>query len=121
MDRKELVKGVRKVVVKMGTAALSNEEGGLDETQVARLAGQIHALELETALPGGHEQDGLEVSAGGGQGGEEVPGHEVEGVQRLQEEQAQGEGHSSGQERNRAPGRVPGHGRHGHPGESDSG
>ena len=44
MERKELLKRVRRVVVKIGTAALSNETGGLDEAKVARLAGQVHAL-----------------------------------------------------------------------------
>ena len=44
MDRGEILRGVRKIVVKVGTAALSNAEGGLDEAQVARLAEQIHAV-----------------------------------------------------------------------------
>lgn len=44
MERKELLKRVRRVVVKIGTAALSNETGGLDEAKVAWLAGQVHAL-----------------------------------------------------------------------------
>ena len=44
MDRRELLGRVRKLVVKVGTASLSNEEGGFDEAQVARLAEQVHAL-----------------------------------------------------------------------------
>jgi len=44
MDRKELLGRVRKVVVKIGTASLSDARGGLDEAQVARLADQVHAL-----------------------------------------------------------------------------
>jgi len=44
VDRKEILKGVKKLVVKIGTAALSSPEGGLDEAQVARLAEQIHLL-----------------------------------------------------------------------------
>ena len=53
MERKELLKSVRRVVVKIGTAALSNEQGGLDEARVSRLAGQIHSLRkrgLEVAV-----------------------------------------------------------------------
>jgi glutamate 5-kinase len=44
VDRRELLGRVRKVVVKVGTGSLSNEQGGLDEAQVARLAEQVHAL-----------------------------------------------------------------------------
>ena len=44
MERKELFGRVKTVVVKIGTASLSNEQGGLDEAAVARLAEQIHAL-----------------------------------------------------------------------------
>jgi len=44
VDRKELLKNVRKVVVKIGTAALSDPQGRLDETRVRRLADQVHAL-----------------------------------------------------------------------------
>ncbi len=44
MNRKELLKRVRRVVVKIGTAALSNEEGRLDEARVERVSAQIHAL-----------------------------------------------------------------------------
>ncbi len=44
MERKELFGRVKRVVVKIGTAALSNDQGGLDEAAVARLAGQVHAL-----------------------------------------------------------------------------
>ena len=44
MDRKELLQGVRKLVVKIGTAALSSPDGGLDEAKVARLAEQVHLL-----------------------------------------------------------------------------
>lgn len=44
MSRDKLLKRVRKLVVKIGTASLSNTEGGLDESQVARLAEQLHAL-----------------------------------------------------------------------------
>ncbi len=44
MNRKELLKRARRVVVKIGTAALSDEHGGLDEAQVERLSAQIHAL-----------------------------------------------------------------------------
>ena len=44
MDRKELFKNVRKVVVKIGTAALSDPQGRLDEARVRRLADQVHAL-----------------------------------------------------------------------------
>jgi len=44
VDRLELLKSVRRVVVKIGTAALSNESGGLDETRVAALTDQVHAL-----------------------------------------------------------------------------
>ena len=44
MDRTEWPASARRVVVKIGTAALSNAEGGLDEAQVGRLAAQIHAL-----------------------------------------------------------------------------
>ena len=53
MDRKQLLGSVRRVVVKIGTAALSDEQGGLDEASVSRLAGQIHALRkrgLEVAV-----------------------------------------------------------------------
>jgi len=44
VDRRELLRDVRKVVVKIGTAALSDDAGGLDERSVAGLAGQVHAL-----------------------------------------------------------------------------
>ena len=44
MDRIELLKPVRRVVVKIGTAALSSESAGLAETRVAALADQVHAL-----------------------------------------------------------------------------
>jgi glutamate 5-kinase len=44
VDRREILQGVKKLVVKIGTAALSSPEGGLDEAQVARLAEQIHLL-----------------------------------------------------------------------------
>jgi glutamate 5-kinase len=44
LDRKELLKSVRRIVVKIGTAALSAPEGGLDESRVAALAEQVHAL-----------------------------------------------------------------------------
>ena len=44
LDRKELLKSVRRIVVKIGTAALSAPEGGLDESQVEALAEQVHAL-----------------------------------------------------------------------------
>jgi glutamate 5-kinase len=44
VDRKELLQGVKKVVVKIGTAALSSPDGGLDEAKVARLAEQVHLL-----------------------------------------------------------------------------
>lgn len=42
--RRALLKQVKRVVVKIGTAALSNEAGGLDEKRVERLAAQVHAL-----------------------------------------------------------------------------
>ena len=44
MDRTECLGRVRNVVVKIGTAALSNEARGLDEANVASLAEQVHAL-----------------------------------------------------------------------------
>ena len=44
MDRVELLKRVGQVVVKIGTAALSNEAGGLNESGIGRLAAQVHAL-----------------------------------------------------------------------------
>jgi len=44
LDRKEILQRVRKLVVKIGTAALSSPDGGLDESKVARLAEQVHAL-----------------------------------------------------------------------------
>jgi glutamate 5-kinase len=44
LERKELLKSVRRIVVKIGTAALSAPEGGLDESRVAALAEQVHAL-----------------------------------------------------------------------------
>lgn len=44
MNRQELLSGVRKLVVKIGTASLSNEQGGLDEGQVSRLAEQVLGL-----------------------------------------------------------------------------
>ena len=44
MNRKDLLGRVRKVVVKIGTAALSDDSGGLDERRITRLANQIHAL-----------------------------------------------------------------------------
>ncbi len=44
MERIERLSRVRKVVVKIGTAALSDASGGLDERQVAQLAGQVDAL-----------------------------------------------------------------------------
>jgi glutamate 5-kinase len=53
VDRRELLSGVRKLVVKIGTASLSNEQGGLDEGQVSRLAEQVLALRrrgIQTAV-----------------------------------------------------------------------
>ena len=44
MNRNELLGHVRKVVVKIGTAALSDATGGLDENQITRIANQVHAL-----------------------------------------------------------------------------
>lgn len=44
MERKELFGRVKTVVVKVGTSALSNEQGGLEEAAVSRLAEQIHSL-----------------------------------------------------------------------------
>lgn len=42
--RETLLKNVRRVVVKIGTAALSDEVGRLNEQRVEALAGQVHAL-----------------------------------------------------------------------------
>jgi len=53
VDRTEILKRARRVVIKIGTAALSNVSGRLDESQVARLAGQVHVLrqrDLQVAI-----------------------------------------------------------------------
>jgi len=42
--RRKLLQDVKRVVVKIGTASISNEFGGLDESRVASLAEQVHAL-----------------------------------------------------------------------------
>jgi len=41
---RKLIGNVKSVVVKIGTAALSNKTGGLDESRVESLAAQVHAL-----------------------------------------------------------------------------
>jgi len=42
--RKEVFRRVRRAVVKIGTAALTSADGGLDERRVEELARQVHAL-----------------------------------------------------------------------------
>jgi len=44
LDRKKMFKAVRRAVVKVGTAALSDERGGLDEERVERLSEQVLAI-----------------------------------------------------------------------------
>ncbi len=44
MQRRRLLDRVKKLVVKIGTASLSNAQGGLDEEQVSRLAEQVLGL-----------------------------------------------------------------------------
>jgi hypothetical protein len=51
-----------------------------------------------------------QVPGRAGEGRIQVSGHEAQGIQRLQEEQAQWEGAAPGDERSGTPGRVPGHG-----------
>lgn len=42
--RSEIIRNVKRVVVKIGTASLCDKSGSLDERRVERLAGQVHAL-----------------------------------------------------------------------------
>ena len=53
VDRTEILKHTRRVVVKIGTASLSSASGGLNEARVAHLADQVHALrqhDLQVAI-----------------------------------------------------------------------